>query len=87
MSFNYRNYGSISKLFGATEVDQQTETDGPEAPELYFASSLCLYQKRKEKKRKTLCTGTALPFSAQEMNNILSGHKDCFVLYALFDLS
>lgn len=51
MSFNYRNYGSISKLFGATEVDQQTETDGPEAPELYFASSLCLYQKRKEKKK------------------------------------
>lgn len=56
MNLNYPNYRSISKLFGATEIDGQTETDGPKAPELYFASSLCLYQKR-----KSLCTGTVVP--------------------------
>lgn len=47
MSFNYPNYVSISKWLGATEVDKQTETDGPKAPELN--STYALFRKEKKK--------------------------------------
>lgn len=61
MSYNYLNYVSISKWLGATEVDKQTETDGPKAPELNFTYSLCCFQKRKE---KVFALGLLYPWSA-----------------------
>lgn len=48
MSINYQNSMSVSKFFCATEVDQQSQTDGAKAPEPYFCSSLCFYQKKKK---------------------------------------